>query len=265
MLYTKQREVGLAFSGEFRLRLVNARLQEEARARHPEWFRKSVEREAIVEDLKTYDSGWLPNVVTDHVRKRMVSSSFSAGRLFIHESVAPATVQRNALQFIYPNQTPNQVRSPDSSSLDLILQLQTRTVQYPPPSATGTGDTITAGSPVTLTDAAGLFSRGFVGNTVTITGATNAANNGTFPIVTFISPTQIQYTNAAAVNETTSFTWSAGVTRMINIVGVTFATAVEPNETAIHSISAYTKLTSTAVQTGLLAADLQYRVSFSLD
>jgi len=251
--------------GMFRLRLVDPKLQEQIRARHPEFVRSQQVYEQIVAACAKYDSGWQKNIVTDITRRLLITSTFSAGALFIHESVAPATVRRSALGMIYPNQTPSQVRTPDSSSFDLTLQLQTRTVQFPPPSATGTGDTITAGSPATLTDAAGLFSKGFVGNNLVITGASNAANNGTFPIVAFISPTQIQYTNAAAVTETTSFTWSAGVTRLINTVGVCSTTALNTVQGHLQDVFAYVKLTSTAVQTGILAADLQYRVSFAID
>lgn len=269
MLYTKQREVGLAFTGEFRLRLVDVRLQEEVRKRHPEWFRRAIEREAIVNDCKTYDSDWQPNVVTDYLRKVMVSSPFNTGRLFIHESVAPASVRRTSLQFLWPNQTGQQVRAPDSSSFDLILQLQTRTVQFPPVSqASSAGSkTITAGTPVTITDTATAnFSRYMVGNTITISGAPSAANNGTFPVSHFLSPTQLQYTNAAAVTETSSLiSWTAGVMRPINTVGITMTTGVTDSEGALHAIAAYVKLTSTALQTAALAADLQYRVSFSLD
>jgi hypothetical protein len=64
----------------------------------------------------------------------------------------------------------------------------------------GSGDQIavTAGV-VTLTDAAGLFAAADVGRRITITGATNSLNNGTFTITTFVAANQIKYANASAV------------------------------------------------------------------
>jgi hypothetical protein len=53
---------------------------------------------------------------------------------------------------------------------------------------------------VTLTDAAATFVAGDVGKKITISGATNAGNNGTFTIATRISNTQITFANAAGVD-----------------------------------------------------------------
>jgi len=71
-----------------------------------------------------------------------------------------------------------------------------------PLTATGTGDSLVfATNVVTLTDAAGLFMPGHVGRTITISGATATANNNIFTITTFISPTQIRYSNPAGVTQ----------------------------------------------------------------
>jgi hypothetical protein len=75
----------------------------------------------------------------------------------------------------------------------------------------GGSKTITAGTPVTLTDAAGTgggFRSSMVGRTITISGATNAGNNGAFTISAVLSPSQLQYTNGAAVTETSTLTWA---------------------------------------------------------
>lgn len=75
--------------------------------------------------------------------------------------------------------------------------------------ATGTGDSISmAGSVATLTDAGADFQTNDVGKSITISGATNGGNNGTFTIASRISATQITYTNASGVNETSSFSWA---------------------------------------------------------
>lgn len=73
----------------------------------------------------------------------------------------------------------------------------------------GVGDDIDAtGSPtMDLTDSAGVFRARHVGRNITISNALNPLNNGTFPITAYISDTQIQYTNASGVNETSAFDW----------------------------------------------------------
>jgi len=68
----------------------------------------------------------------------------------------------------------------------------------------GSGDSITyAGTPSLyfFEDAAGLFTSGDVGKFITISGATNAANNGTFQIFDFTSATKITIINVAGVVE----------------------------------------------------------------
>lgn len=75
----------------------------------------------------------------------------------------------------------------------------------------GTGDAITApvSNTQTLTDSAANFQPNFIGRSITVAGATNPANNGTFPITNVVGTTQVLYTNAAGVVEA-SFpgTWS---------------------------------------------------------
>ncbi len=73
----------------------------------------------------------------------------------------------------------------------------------------GTGDSLAvATGVVTITDAAGLFSAGHVGRRITIAGSTNRKNDGAFAIASYVSATQVTYTNAAAIAETSSFAWS---------------------------------------------------------
>lgn len=72
----------------------------------------------------------------------------------------------------------------------------------------GTGDSVAfvAGTG-TLTDAAGYFAAADVGKTIKITGATNAANNGEFTILTVPGATQCTFANASGINETSAFTY----------------------------------------------------------
>lgn len=73
---------------------------------------------------------------------------------------------------------------------------------------TGTGDSLTfSAGLVTLVDAAGVFAGVRVGARISISGATNAANNGTFTIVEVVSGTSVIFANAAGVTETSAFTW----------------------------------------------------------
>lgn len=74
----------------------------------------------------------------------------------------------------------------------------------------GTGDSFTgpSGSDMVLHDSAELFlSKGSVSGTVTISGATSPANNGTFPIVDAFLEGELTYTNASGVAEAFSGTW----------------------------------------------------------
>lgn len=74
---------------------------------------------------------------------------------------------------------------------------------------TGFGDTISGTAPtMTLTDAGGGFVETDVGRYITIAGATTPANNGTFKVVSYISSTEIEYTNASGVAEAFAGSWS---------------------------------------------------------
>lgn len=72
---------------------------------------------------------------------------------------------------------------------------------------TGQGDSFSVvGTTVTLTDAAGTFTTNINGKYIRIANATSPANDGLF-LVTYISPTQVSYTNAAGVSELFGGTW----------------------------------------------------------
>jgi hypothetical protein len=74
---------------------------------------------------------------------------------------------------------------------------------------TGTGDTIGGTAPsMTLTDAGAVFNARMVGQSVTISGAATGANNGTFVITGYTSPTVITYQNHAGVAEAFTGTWT---------------------------------------------------------
>lgn len=73
----------------------------------------------------------------------------------------------------------------------------------------GTGDSLTdAAGTTTLVDAAGAFEAGDVGKFITITGATNPGNNGSFEIVSFVDATTVTYANALGVTETSGFAYT---------------------------------------------------------
>lgn len=74
----------------------------------------------------------------------------------------------------------------------------------------GIGDSLgtPSGSNQVINDGAGYFTSDMVGQTITISGATNPTNNGAFTIVGYTNATQITFTNAAGVAETSSFSWS---------------------------------------------------------
>ncbi len=79
--------------------------------------------------------------------------------------------------------------------------------------SSGIGDSLAfAGGVMTLTDAAGLFVAADVGRTITIAGATTAANNGAFVITAFVSATQVRYANAAGVTQVFPGTWTIAPT-----------------------------------------------------
>jgi hypothetical protein len=73
---------------------------------------------------------------------------------------------------------------------------------------TGTTTSIAiSGSTVTLTAATGVFHPGMVGSVVTISGASNSGNNGSF-IITAATSTTCVFTNASGVNEGAGAAWS---------------------------------------------------------
>jgi len=74
---------------------------------------------------------------------------------------------------------------------------------------TGTGDSFTGTAPdMHIVDAAGTFLETDVGRYITITGSTTGANNGTFLITSYVSATEVVYTNASGVAEAFPGTWS---------------------------------------------------------
>lgn len=73
----------------------------------------------------------------------------------------------------------------------------------------GTGDTIGGTAPnMTLSDAGAVFNATMVGQSITLAGATTGANNGTFLITGYTSPTQITYQNLVGVAEAFPGTWT---------------------------------------------------------
>lgn len=68
--------------------------------------------------------------------------------------------------------------------------------------STGIGDSFSiSGTTVTLTDASGKFKPFHQGKYIKIASSTSAANDGVYGPITYISATQISYTNAAGVTE----------------------------------------------------------------
>jgi hypothetical protein len=76
----------------------------------------------------------------------------------------------------------------------------------------GVGDALTLVAPgfgpMRITDSAAAFLSGMVGRSITITGATNPINNGTFTVTRYISATQIEYANVGASQAVWVGTWS---------------------------------------------------------
>ena len=108
---------------------------------------------------------------------------------------------------------------------------------------TGTSsDTMTANTDGTVTHVitGATFSATLsVGRYLTVTGAVNAKNNGTFRIVAYTSATTVKVFNPASTTETTSVTWSeqhGGATGTISTVSTGAATRTR----AIFSVSAGT-------------------------
>lgn len=79
----------------------------------------------------------------------------------------------------------------------------------PDQSTEGTGDSVTAasGSTQLLTDSAGLFRPEHAARTITISGMSNGANNGSFLITQYISPLRVEIDNSSGVAETSAFDW----------------------------------------------------------
>jgi len=125
------------------------------------------------------------------------------GRVVVSDGLAP--LDGAWILFNAPSPSKLQVRLLKSTSSS--CRLYVRPEGQP---TTGTGDSIdaTATPTMELTDSAGDFHSGMVGRSITISGATNPGNNGTFTITAFTSSAVIEYTNASGVTETSSFTWS---------------------------------------------------------
>ena len=91
----------------------------------------------------------------------------------------------------------------------LALWGRTLIVQEANADTIGTGDALAATDGiVTLTDAAAPFVGGHLGMFVTVTDTVNPLNTGRFQITAVVSPTQIRFSNEAAVTDASSFTWA---------------------------------------------------------
>lgn len=100
------------------------------KAKGEAWIRV---RDEVSNDIVT-DTGWVSNVVTDVALYRLANGdSNAAPNIFIHESTAPGRTNRSILPFVYADQTPSQVRAPDTSVIDLATAVATYTVQFPAP------------------------------------------------------------------------------------------------------------------------------------
>lgn len=74
---------------------------------------------------------------------------------------------------------------------------------------TGTGDSLAIASGImTLTDAGAAFRADIVNSRITITGCANAANNGTFRIISRPTATTLTFENQRGVAETVALAWS---------------------------------------------------------
>jgi hypothetical protein len=137
-----------------------------------------------------HDTGWSKNIVTDSVLLIFTEGGNlgSVPDIFIHDHTAPGNALRTMLPGVYANQSPSQVRTPDTIDLNATTAIAEYTVQFPAPA----------------------------------------------------------------------------VARDINIVGLTQVTAVSANEEQLTGIIAYTTLTTTVTQGTSQTADVQYRITFSL-
>lgn len=81
------------------------------------------------------------------------------------------------------------------------------------PAAVGAGNSYAvATGVVTLTNVAGLFTPLLVGRQITTAGSSTGGNDGSFPVTSYISPTQITYANGSGASET----FAAGTTWKFN-------------------------------------------------
>ena len=97
----------------------------------------------------------------------------------------------------------------DHHAADVLALDPAHMVVTPTLTVSGSGDDISGAAPaMTLADAAGGFAPWMVGKTITLAGATTPANNGSFTITGYTSPTKISYTNGAGVVEAFPGTWS---------------------------------------------------------
>ena len=97
----------------------------------------------------------------------------------------------------------------DHFAADVLQVDPAHMVSTPTLTVSGTGDTIGGAAPaMTLTDAAGGFAPWMNGKTLVLSGATTGSNNGSFPGIVYISPTQIGYTNGSGVAEGFPGAWS---------------------------------------------------------
>lgn len=129
------RAVGFTPRGQARLRLVDQRVVKEV-SRSCEGASYEERRSAVLARGVELDTGWSKNTVTDFARLRLANNSTFGTQfdVFIHEGTNPSNVRRQSLQFIYANQTPPQIRTPDTFVANETLLLQTWTVQFPAPS-----------------------------------------------------------------------------------------------------------------------------------
>ena len=82
------------------------------------------------------DTGWVTNTITDNSLVLLITTGTIRGgraNLFIHQNTNPGRVFCNLLHNTYLNQTPSQVRAPDTVVSDTNTNISTFTVQYPVP------------------------------------------------------------------------------------------------------------------------------------
>lgn len=90
-------------------------------------------RDAATDEV-VYDHGWSTNVVTDALRYRLAANvNIQAASVFVHQGTAPGRTNRTTLFNVFPDQTPSQIRVPDTTSFDLATAINTWTVQFPAP------------------------------------------------------------------------------------------------------------------------------------